>query len=112
MAGLLLMLFTKKIIYDHNTIMICDKKVNWGMKPFRMFECWRELEGYQKFMEKTWRSLDLQAWGGYILSEKFKSIKENLKEWRKKHITNLDDKLVGTKKIVNELERKGETTTL
>lgn len=44
--------------------------------------------------------------GWIYFKQKIKLIKENLKECRKKHITNLDDKLVGTKKIVNELERK------
>ncbi|CAK8564335.1 unnamed protein product [Lathyrus sativus] len=70
----------EKSIYDHCPIIICDKEVNWGPKPFHMIKCWRDLKGYHNVVEESWRPLEIQGrGGGYVLNEKFKLIKGNLK---------------------------------
>lgn len=69
-----------KGLSDHCPILLCERSSNWGPKSFCMFKCWRELEGYQKYLEEKWNSFKIQGWGGFVLKEKFKLLKNALKE--------------------------------
>lgn len=77
-----------------------------------MFICWRELEGYHKFLEGKWRSFDVQGWGGYILKEKIKMIKRNLRDLSESHMEKMDGKIEEVKKKVNEMDIKSEVSML
>src|SRR4051812_13932287 len=82
------------------------------MKLFRLFKYWRDLEGYHKFVEETWKSLEVHGWGGYVLKEKLKLIKGHIKEWNRKHTKNLDGIIEEYKRKVNDLELKSEQSDL
>jgi hypothetical protein len=78
-----------KGLSDHCPILLCEKITNWGPKPFRTLNCWSEMEGYHKFVEEKWRSMEVNGWGAYVLKEKLNSIKSHLKDWHKSHLDNL-----------------------
>jgi hypothetical protein len=78
-----------KELSDHCPIMLCESTQNWGPKPFRTLNCWSEMEGYHKFVEEKWRSMEVNGWGAYVLKEKLNSIKSHLKDWHKSHLDNL-----------------------
>jgi len=52
---------------DHSPIVLLVDEQNWGHKPFRMLKCERS------------RSFQVEGWGGFVIKEKFKLIKEALK---------------------------------
>ncbi|XP_058741211.1 uncharacterized protein LOC131613570 [Vicia villosa] len=53
-----------------------------------------------------------RGWGMFVLKEKFKRIKECLKEWHKNHCQNLEDRIKEEKEKLNRLEIRGESIGL
>ncbi|CAK8542484.1 unnamed protein product [Lathyrus sativus] len=98
----------EKELFDHRLIQLCDKKENWGDKPFCMLNYWREINGYHKFVKEQWSNLNVEGWGMFVLKEKFKMIIGSLKEWHKKNTQNLDSRIKDIKLEINNLEAKGE----
>ncbi|MCI07297.1 endonuclease/exonuclease/phosphatase family protein, partial [Trifolium medium] len=91
---------------DNCPIMLINKVMDWGHKPFKMLKCWRDVEGYQDFVRDKWKEIKVEGWGGYVLKEKFKAIKKELKEWHKNHCSNLDERILKTKEKLNSLDLK------
>lgn len=60
-----------------------DSTFNWGLKPFRVLNCWFLHEGFAKFVEDEWGKINVHGWGAFVLKEKLKRIKEKMKEWNK-----------------------------
>ena len=60
-----------------------DSTFNWGLKPFRVLNCWFLHEGFAKFVEDEWGKINVDGWGAFVLKEKWKRIKEKMKEWNK-----------------------------
>jgi exonuclease III len=59
-----------KELSDHCPIMLCESEQNWGPKPFRMLNCWKDIDGYHNFVKEQWRELSVEGWGMYVLKEK------------------------------------------
>jgi hypothetical protein len=74
-----------------------------------MLKCWADIPGYKSFFCSKWRSFQVEGWGGYIMKEKLRLIKEALKEW---HTHNLSGKITNAKHRIAELDEKGETYLL
>lgn len=75
----------KRSVSDHCAVVLKEKEINWGPKPFRMMKCWEGMEGYEDFVKNKWRDLRVDGWKGFVLKEKLKGIKAKLKEWNKEH---------------------------
>lgn len=45
------------------------------------------------FVEAKWKSFGVQGWGGYIVKEKLKLLKNELKAWREDVFGNLDSSI-------------------
>lgn len=35
----------KRVVSDHCAVILKEKELNWGPKPFRMLKCWEEMAG-------------------------------------------------------------------
>lgn len=92
MAILYFVVFAKELIGS-----LCDyfmeKKIYQGPKPFKVLNSWRQVEGYEQFIKEKWKELTFEGWRAYVLKEKFKALKNYLKEWRKNHVGVLENKL-------------------
>jgi hypothetical protein len=97
---------------DHCPIMLIIKAMDWGPKPFRMLKCWSDIEGYQDFVKEKWKDFRVEGWGGFVLKEKFKNIKKELKVWHKNHCSNLEEKIIKTKEKLNMLDLKCQDSIL
>ncbi|KAL8508456.1 hypothetical protein ACS0TY_018907 [Phlomoides rotata] len=71
-------------VSDHCPIFTDFEKKNWGPKPFRFFNSWLSHEGLGTFVAEKWRSYNINGWGGFVLKEKLKMLKEDLKDWNQK----------------------------
>lgn len=60
---------------DHCAVMLRDKVIDWGPKPFRMLNCWREVLGYAEFVKNERNVMSIEGWGAFVLKEKLKLIK-------------------------------------
>ncbi|MCH80227.1 cysteine-rich receptor-like protein kinase [Trifolium medium] len=68
--------------------------------------------GYQEFVRQKWKDFKVEGWGGYVLKEKFKAIKKELKEWHKNHCSNLDEKILKMKEKLNNLDLQCQETEI
>lgn len=39
-------------VSDHCAVVLREKELIWGLKPFRMMKCWEDMEGYKEFVKK------------------------------------------------------------
>lgn len=66
-------------VSNHCAVVLKDRLVNWGPKPFRMLDCWRGLPGYRDFVTSTWLESSVQGRKAYVLKEKIKLLKSQLR---------------------------------
>ncbi|OMO62830.1 reverse transcriptase [Corchorus capsularis] len=66
-----------KSLSDHNRILLLVENQNWGSKPFKFFNYWLELDGFQKTFDSAWKSLN----GGYDNYQRLRLLKPKIKEW-------------------------------
>jgi hypothetical protein len=78
---------------DHCPLVLEANEENWGPRPSRMLKCWKDVPGYQQFVQNKWTTLQITGWGGFVLQEKFKMIKVALKEWHGAHAQNLPSRI-------------------
>ena len=99
-------------LHDHCPIVLSINEDNWDPKPFNMLKCWADVPGYKQFVSEKWQSFKVNCWGGFVLKEKFKLLKAELKEWHKKHTSNLPGRISSLKECISLLDCKGEGTEL
>ncbi|MCH88301.1 cysteine-rich receptor-like protein kinase, partial [Trifolium medium] len=77
-----------------------------------MLKCWKEVPGYNQFVRDKWHSLQVGGLGGFVLKEKFKSMKLALKEWHVSPTQNVPSRIESLKVRLSALDSKGEDTML
>ena len=87
---------------NHCPIMLTSKLVDWGPKPFRILDCWLSDLSFRKMVEESWNGIQQSGWGGYVLKEKIKRLKQRLKVWNKEQF---GDTFMKFKKIEEELNK-------
>ena len=56
--------------------------------------------------------MDFQGWGGFVLQQKLRKIKFDLKEWHSTHVRNLPGRIQAIKEHVDMLDKKAEQNAL
>ncbi|CAJ2641817.1 unnamed protein product [Trifolium pratense] len=97
---------------DHCPLVLSANEDDWGPRPSRMLKCWKDVPGYHSFVREKWNSLQVDGWGGYVLKEKLKLIKAELKEWHRAHTQNLPSRIETLKARLSVLDEKGEEEAL
>lgn len=82
-----------RTISDHCAIIMQTKHEDWGVKPFRFVNAWLSHPQFREVVEKSWREGGLAGWGGYVVKEKLKCLKEDLKRWNRDHFGHIDNKI-------------------
>ncbi|GAU51648.1 hypothetical protein TSUD_414700 [Trifolium subterraneum] len=77
---------------------------NWGPRSLRMLKCWSDIPGYSDFLKDKRSSFHIRGWSGYILKEKLKLIKKELRFWHLNHTSNIDNKIQDAKKRLEDLD--------
>ncbi|XP_071694661.1 uncharacterized protein [Rutidosis leptorrhynchoides] len=95
-------------VSDHCPISLSDGEVDFGPKPFKIFDDWFVVEGIDKVIADSWSG----PMGGNrkdcVFRNKLKRLKGDLKEWSKVHFGKLDSEIESVKKVVTDLELKAE----
>ena len=89
---------------DHCPILLRSKFVDWGPKPFRILDCWFSDNSFKKIVQESWSSNQQSGWGGYVLKEKIKSLKQKLKAWNKEQFGNTFKRYKKIEEELNKLE--------
>lgn len=93
---------------DHCPLQLSVDEENWGPRPSRMLKCWQDMPGYNQFVKDKLKAFQINGWGGFVLREKLKFIKNALKEWHAVHAVNIPGKIDNLKKRQLEFDEKGE----
>ena len=91
----------------HCPILLRSSNVDWGSKPFRVLDCWFQDEQFRKVVCDWWTSHSIQGWGGYVLKEKMKGLKQRLKVWNKEQFGDIQKKISRIELELNMLEVDG-----
>ncbi|PWA50859.1 RNA-directed DNA polymerase, eukaryota, Nucleotide-binding alpha-beta plait domain protein [Artemisia annua] len=73
-----------KNLSDHRPILLRETSIDYGPSPFRFFHSWFTMEGFDSFVENTWKSLNIVEDNGLIrLKRKLQALKNAIKAWSK-----------------------------
>ncbi|XP_071718171.1 uncharacterized protein [Rutidosis leptorrhynchoides] len=99
-------------VSDHCPLILRDKIVDYGLKPFKVFNVWFQKEGVDSIIEGAWSKPVSSKRVDCIFCDKLKNIKFALKELSNKEFGNLDGEINVLKKKVDEWGKKAEACPL
>nr|GFB41899.1 RNA-directed DNA polymerase, eukaryota [Tanacetum cinerariifolium] len=53
-------------LLDHRSIIMFESKLDYGPIPFRIFHSWFSMDGFDKFVEDKWKSMNVIDLNGLI----------------------------------------------
>lgn len=71
----------RKDISDHSLVWIKLSNLEWGPKPFKVFNAWFLHKDFLCFIKSSWESFQVQGNKYFVIKEKFRLLKERLKWW-------------------------------
>ncbi|XP_071719258.1 uncharacterized protein [Rutidosis leptorrhynchoides] len=78
---------------DHCPIMLCDRNLDYGPKPFYIFDMWLERDAAEEIVRKAWDIQVASNRPNICFRKKHKQVKHALKAWNKSMYGSLDDDL-------------------
>jgi len=97
-------LYLERNYSDHCPIIMKSKSIDWGPKPFKVFDGWLNNKDYQKVVRDCWADNQPLGWGGFALKCKLKTLKQRLKSWNKDNVGDLCLKVKQLQQNLNDLE--------
>ncbi|KAL5161528.1 putative ribonuclease H protein [Glycine soja] len=73
----------------------------WGPKPFKIMDWWLKDKSFQNMVVYNWSNYHPIGWGGFVLKQKLKFIKNHIRQWS---LQNGATKIQNLKKDLNALE--------
>ena len=89
---------------DHCPILMKSKSIDWGPKPFKVFDGWLNNKDYHKVVRDCWIENQPSGWGGFVLKCKLKDLKQRLKGWSRDTVGDLCFKVKQLQQKLNELK--------
>ncbi|GJW92040.1 RNA-directed DNA polymerase, eukaryota [Tanacetum coccineum] len=77
------LLMNLAFLSDHRPILLRESNHDYGPIPFRYFNHWTELDGFNKFVIDTWNSVPVETNAMRNVMQKFKFLKGKIREWLK-----------------------------
>ncbi|KAL8470805.1 hypothetical protein ACS0TY_033399 [Phlomoides rotata] len=97
---------------DHRPIYIESQAKDWGSRPFRFLNYWISHPTFKEFFEKKWAEYNIEGWSGFILKEKLKLLRQDLKTWNKEVFGIMEEKIAEKKQVIEELDTIDDTFEL
>jgi len=57
--------------------------VDWGPKPFKELDSWSCDPRFVNFVEQAWETIEINGRVDFVLKEKLKALKGELRRWNK-----------------------------
>ncbi|KAL8483186.1 hypothetical protein ACS0TY_026022 [Phlomoides rotata] len=100
----------KRTFLDHAPIILeVSEREYWGPIPFKIVNWWLDQEDFCKTVEGVWKDTKVEGWGGYVLKEKLKKLKFDIKAWKAINGTNLVNEIENTERQLTAPDEKLET---
>ncbi|XP_071740403.1 uncharacterized protein [Rutidosis leptorrhynchoides] len=97
---------------DHCPIVLRDKVIDFGPKPFRFFDEWLNVDEANEIIKKDWGEEVNGSRKDCVFRNKLKNVKAALKSWNKLTYYKLDQEIIDLRSKVNEWELLAETRSL
>lgn len=72
-----------RVFSDHCPIMLKNDIQDFGPTPFKFFNHWLELDGFNEFITNEWQKQTVTGCASVVLKEKFELLKTSIKGWIK-----------------------------
>ncbi|XP_071686103.1 uncharacterized protein [Rutidosis leptorrhynchoides] len=95
-------------VSDHCPLVLRDKVIDYGPKPFKVFNEWFNKEGSREIVKGALEKPVNGFRKDCIFRDRLKHVKYALKVWSKSTFGNLDSEIVSLKAKVDEWEKKAE----
>ena len=92
------------MLSDHFPILLEGGNLLGGKKPFRFENMWLKDEGFLERVRSWWESYLFQGSPSFILANKLKSLKLDLKRWNVEEFGNISRRVQNLWKDLNVLE--------
>ncbi|XP_071719520.1 uncharacterized protein [Rutidosis leptorrhynchoides] len=93
---------------DHCPIVLLDIEVNFGLKPFKIFNESFQVKGIDEVISKSWEVELVGNKKDCVFRNKLKRLKLDLKKWSIEHFGGLDGEINDVKKVAMDLKLKVE----
>ncbi|XP_068500940.1 uncharacterized protein [Phaseolus vulgaris] len=99
-------------VSDHCAVVLKANIVDWGPKPFRFLDIWQEHKEFDNFVKDKLGSYLVQGNEIFVLKEKLKMLKSDLKGWNKDVFGYIDKLKVDILNKIQELDRRDDEDEL
>ncbi|XP_057811408.1 uncharacterized protein LOC131025629 [Salvia miltiorrhiza] len=83
-------------------------KKDWGPRPFRFLNVWMSHPEFEQKVKKVWTENRPTGWRCFVVSEKLKKLKTELKVWNNSIFGNIDERIKDLKAELLSLDQKDE----
>ncbi|GKC61264.1 RNA-directed DNA polymerase, eukaryota, reverse transcriptase zinc-binding domain protein [Tanacetum coccineum] len=90
---------------DHYPIVLLDKGLDFGPKPFRFFDAWLKYVEMIDVVKEAWGAPVSTITPDCVFWDKLKNVKHALKEWSKKKYGGLEQEIDSSRKEVVDFEK-------
>nr|GEW19800.1 RNA-directed DNA polymerase, eukaryota [Tanacetum cinerariifolium] len=91
---------------DHRPILLRETNYDYGPFPFWFFHSWFAMEGFNYFVETTWKSLNIVEPNGLIrLKNKLQALKIAIKAWSKEASKRSNDRKINIQQNLLEVDK-------
>ncbi|GKC13210.1 putative ribonuclease H protein [Tanacetum coccineum] len=97
---------------DHCLIVLLDKGLDFGPKPFRFFDAWLKDVEMIDVVKEAWGAPVSTITPDCVFRDKLKNVKHALKEWSKKKYGGLEQEIDSSRKEAGRWEREAELRPL
>ncbi|XVF82160.1 hypothetical protein PTKIN_Ptkin16aG0022500 [Pterospermum kingtungense] len=70
---------------DHNLISLEIEETDWGPVPFRFYNHWFEMKGFQEMVNRQWDSIQVRRGAEGDIRNKLRDLKLAIKGWYNRH---------------------------
>ncbi|XP_068473127.1 uncharacterized protein [Phaseolus vulgaris] len=91
-------------ISDHCAVILKEVSVDWGLKPFRCLDVWQKDSKFKEFVRSSWTSYKVVGRGIFVLKEKLKKLKADLKVWNKEVFGDMNQTSKEIQQRLDELD--------
>nr|GEU74951.1 RNA-directed DNA polymerase, eukaryota [Tanacetum cinerariifolium] len=93
-------------LFDHRPILLRETNYDYGPSPFWFFHSWFAMEGFNSFVETTWKSLNIMEPNGLIqLKKKLQALKIAIKAWSKEANKRSNDRKINIQQNLSEVDK-------
>ena len=78
-----------RVISDHCLLLVETGDVGRGRCAFKFENMWLKAEGFVEKVQQWWSSYSFLGYPSFVLAQKLKALKEDLKKWNKEEFGDL-----------------------